>query len=224
MAFFITKTSEGTYMPTVGGFSALVIIMFATLLLGNFIFNKGKALNAKQIAFSAMAVALAMVTSNIKLMKMPYGGSVTLFSMLFIVMIGYWFGLANGLSAAIAYGLLQLVIDPYIISFPQMMCDYVFAFGALGLAGLFSKSKFGLIKGYAVGVLGRFVFAFLSGWIFFGSYAGDYGFKSGVTYSFVYNGMYIGLEALITLVILFVPQVRHGFDSVKKMAVGEARV
>jgi thiamine transporter len=222
MSFLVSKTSEGTYMPTIGGFTVIVAIMLAAILLGNFIFNKGKKLDAKQIAFSGVAVALAMVTSFIKIIKMPYGGSVTLFSMLFIVMIGYWFGLANGLAAAIAYGLLQLVIDPYIISFPQMICDYVLAFGALGLSGLFSKSKFGLVKGYIVGVLGRFFFAFLSGWIFFGQYAGDYGFKHGFTYSFVYNGMYLGLEALITLVILFVPQVRKGFDSVKKMACGEA--
>ncbi|MCR4782540.1 MAG: energy-coupled thiamine transporter ThiT [Lachnospiraceae bacterium] len=222
MSLFVTLTKDGTYMPTTAGFTALVVVMIAAILIGNVIFNRGKGLNAKQVAFSAVAIALALVTSNIKLVHMPYGGSVTLFSMLFVVLIGYWFGLANGLAAAIAYGLLQLVFDPYIISFPQMMCDYVFAFGALGLSGLFSKSKYGLIKGYIIGVLGRYFFSFLSGWIFFGQYAGDYGFSKGYTYSAIYNGMYLGLEALITLIILFVPQVRKGFDSVKKMAVGEA--
>ena len=39
-----------------------------------------------------MGIALAMVTSYIKVWEMPMGGSVTLLSMLFICLIGYWFG------------------------------------------------------------------------------------------------------------------------------------
>ena len=122
-------------------------------------------MNARQLVFSAMAITLATVTSMIKLFDMPMGGSMTLLSMLFIVLVGYWYGLGGGLTAAFAYGILQLIIDPYILSLPQMLVDYLFAFGALGLSGLFSNSKHGLIKGYIAGVLGRYFFAFLSGWI-----------------------------------------------------------
>ena len=61
-----------------------------------------------------------------------------------------------------------------------MLVDYIFAFGALGLSGLFSKSKNGLVKGYIAGVLGRYFFAFLSGMIFFGAYAADYGMSAPV--------------------------------------------
>ena len=46
--------------------------------------------------------------------------------------------------------------------------DYVLAFGALGLSGLFCNAKHGLIKGYIIGIIGRYVFAVLSGWLFFG--------------------------------------------------------
>ena len=67
---------------------------------------------------------------------------------------------------AVAYGFLQLIVDPYIISIPQMLTDYIFAFGALGLSGIFSKSRYGLLKGYVAGVLGRYFFTFLSGMIF----------------------------------------------------------
>ena len=88
-----------------------------------------------------MAIAAAFVTSEIKLFHLPFGGSITLFSMLFLVLIGYWYGLRAGLMTAIAYGFLQLVSDPYIISIPQMLVDYIFAFGALGLSGLFSSTK-----------------------------------------------------------------------------------
>ena len=137
--------------------------------------------------------------------------------MLFICLIGYWFGLRTGLMAAAAYGILQLVVDPYIISIPQMLTDYLFAFGALGLSGIFRDKKYGLVKGYLLGIFGRFVFAFLSGVIFFGYYAADYGMSAPV-YSLVYNGSYIGAEGILTLVVLAVPAVRNGLSRVKALA------
>ncbi len=220
LSIFTTEITDewGTsYQLTTAGYTALVVCMIAILLAGCIIFGKGKKITAKQLAFSAMAIALAMVTSMLKIVNMPMGGSVTLFSMLFIVLIGYWYGLGAGLTTAIAYGILQLIIDPYIISFPQMLIDYVFAFGALGLSGIFSKSKNGLIKGYLIGVLGRYFFAFLSGWIFFATYTPEF-FNSAVVYSLAYNGAYIGLEALITLILIALPPVNKALGYVKEIA------
>ena len=222
MSFFVTPTvndwGETVYMPTTAGYTALVLLMVGAFLIGIALFGGKKRSSARQVTFSALAIALATVTSMIKIIHMPMGGSVTLLSMVFIVLIGYWYGLGAGLTAAFAYGVLQLVIDPYILSFPQMLVDYIFAFTALGLSGIFSQKKHGLIKGYILAVLGRYFFAFLSGWIFFGSYASDYGFKSGVIYSLAYNGAYLGLEALITLIIIAVPIVSTALNRVKKMA------
>ena len=127
--------------------------------------------NTRKLVFSAMGIALAMVTSYIKVWEMPMGGSVTLLSMLFICLIGYWFGPRYGLITGIAYGILQFVVDPYMVSLPQVLFDYPLAFGALGLSGFFSDKKYGLQTGYVAGVLGRFVFSTLSGVIFFASYA-----------------------------------------------------
>ena len=213
----VTDEWGTSYQLTTVGYTTLVICMIAILLAGCAIFGKGKKLTAKQLAFSAMAIALAMVTSMLKVVNMPMGGSVTLFSMLFIVLIGYWYGLGAGLTTAIAYGILQLIIDPYIISFPQMLLDYVFAFGALGLSGIFSKSKHGLIKGYLAGVLGRYFFTFLSGWIFFATYTPEF-FNSAVVYSLAYNGAYIGLEALITMILISLPPVNKALGYVKEIA------
>lgn len=171
-------------------------------------------IRAKHIAFAAMAVALAIVTSMIKIIKLPMGGSVTLFSMLFIVLIGYWYGIKAGLTAALAYGVLQLLLDPYILNIPQVLLDYILGFGALGLSGIFSNSKHGLIKGYIVGVIGRFICSFLSGWIFFAVYTPEF-FNSAILYSIVYNGSYIGLEAAVTLVVISLPPVNKALAYVK---------
>ncbi len=221
MSIFATEVlDEGSsyYELTGMGYGTLIAVMLLILLFGCFLSNPTgkKKLSIKALVFSAMAIALAMVTSMIKLIDMPMGGSVTLCSMLFVCLIGYLFGLRTGLMAAIAYGFLQLVVDPYIISIPQMLTDYIFGFGALGIAGAFSNQKYGLIKGYLLGVLGRYFFTFLSGMIFFGSYAAGYNMSVPV-YSLIYNGAYLGLEAFITIVILLLPPVGKGLARVKSM-------
>ena len=218
MSFFVTPNADGAFDFTTAGYTVFVLLFIGLLLLGSAIFGSKKKLSVKQLVFSAMAIALAMITSMIKIIDMPMGGSVTLLSMLFIVLIGYWYGLGAGLTAAIAYGVLQLIIDPYILSFPQMMVDYLLGFGALGLSGIFSNKKYGLIKGYLVGVLGRYFFTFLSGWIFFGMYAPET-FPNAAVYSLAYNGCYIGTEAVITLIIIAVPPVSKALETVKRQAI-----
>lgn len=178
-----------------------------------------KKFGAKQIAFSGVAIALATVTSMIKVLEMPMGGSITLLSMLFMVLVGYWYGPKVGIVASLAYGLVQFIVGPYFLSIPQVFCDYIFAFGALGLSGFFSGSKYGLIKGYIAGVLGRYFFVFLSGVIFYGTYIPEeFPVKNAVVYSLAYNGAYIGAEAVATLVIIALPPVAKALDEVKKQA------
>lgn len=226
MSFFFTAEEyDGvtSYLPTTAGYAVLIVVMLAILLIACFCNGRKNAkLSSKQLAFSAMAMALAVVTSMIKLFELPMGGSVTLLSMLFVVLIGYWFGLKAGLMTAIAYGFLQLILEPYIIHPMQMMVDYIFAFGALGLSGLFANKKHGLITGYWIAVAGRFVFAFLSGMIFFGSAAADYNMSIPV-YSAVYNGSYLLAEGIITTAIICIPPVNKALARVKNMALAEQK-
>ena len=214
-------TEDGTYALTGAGYTVLVLVMLALLLAACYFTkadNRGRT-GTRRLVFSAMAMALAFVTSFIKFLDLPMGGSITLFSMFFICLIGYWYGLQAGLMAAVAYGILQLVTGPYIISFPQMLCDYIFALGALGLSGVFSKARHGLIKGYLLGVAGRYVFAFLSGLIFFGQYAPEG--MSPAVYSAAYNGIYIFTEAAITVIIMLLPPVAKALAACKNLAVQE---
>jgi len=167
----------------------------------------------KKLVYSALGIALALVTSYIKLWEMPMGGSVTLLSMLFVCLIGYWFGLKYGLITGIAFGLLQFIIDPYMLSIPQVILDYPLAFGALGLSGLFCNKKFGLQIGYVIGVVGRFVCSTLSGVIFFADYAPE-GMNPWV-YSITYQGSYLGAELVLTLIIISIPPVANALSLVK---------
>lgn len=167
----------------------------------------------KKLVYSALGIALALVTSYIKLWEMPMGGSVTLLSMLFVCLIGYWFGLKYGVITGIAFGLLQFIIDPYMLSIPQVILDYPLAFGALGLSGLFCNKKFGLQIGYVIGVVGRFICSTLSGVIFFADYAPE-GMNPWV-YSIAYQGSYLGAELVLTLIIISIPPVANSLSLIK---------
>jgi thiamine transporter len=207
------------------GYVALILLMALLLILAVSLSQKMEKkksvrFSTKELVFCAMSIALATVTSMIKLYKLPTGGSVTLLSMFFICFVGYMYGPAAGILTGFAHGILQLLIDPYILFPMQVLVDYPLAFGALGISGFFWKSKRGLEKGYIAGILGRFVFAVLSGWLFFGEYAWE-GW-SPLPYSLAYNASYIFPEAFITLVLIIaVKPLRNGLDYVKRMALNE---
>lgn len=222
---YVNDWGELTYLPTTLGKVLLAVVIIALLAVAAVIAMKSVksaksskgVLTAKQLAFCAMSIALATVLSNIKLFHFPTGGSITLLSMLVASLPGYFFGIVPGLLTGVAYGVLQLLIDPYVLFPAQLVVDYILAFGALGLSGLFCNSKkFSLLKGYIAAVLGRFVFAVISGWIFFGSYAWD-GW-SALPYSLAYNAIYIFAEAAVTIIIILIPAVRKALSKVKEMA------
>lgn len=221
MDLFLEKVvydGETTYSLTTAGNTAIVIIMVLALLMASFFTNKDNKskLSVKQLTYSALCIALAFILSNIKLLKAPMGGSVTPLSMFIITYIGYLYGPRVGISSALGYGFLQLIVDPYIISVPQLLCDYILAFGALGIAGFFYNKKHGMVKGYLAGILGRYFFSVLSGVIFFGSYAPEG--QSPLVYSLLYNISYIGIEAIITLVIVLVPSTTTVLKQIKVQA------
>ncbi len=175
--------------------------------------------NIKVLVFCAMCIALASVTSLIKVFEFPTGGSITLASTLFAVLPGFFFGPAVGVTAGFAYGILQFILGPYILTPLQVFIDYGLAFAAFGLSGFFSSRKFGLQKGYVVACLGRWFFAFLSGWVFFGEYAWE-GWNPAA-YSAVYNLIYIAGEAVIVLILVSIPAVSNALDRIKTMANSE---
>ncbi|MDD6714884.1 MAG: energy-coupled thiamine transporter ThiT [Firmicutes bacterium] len=220
LSVFATQGIDGSYNLTQAGYLLVIAVIIAAMLLICLIRKPDESgtLGTRKLVFSAMAIALATAASMIKLFHLPMGGSITFFSMLLVSVVGYWYGPGTGMFAGLAYGLLQLIIDPYIISLPQMLVDYVFAFTALGLSGFFRNAKHGLIKGYLLGVIGRYFFAVLSGYIFFGSYSSEYG-MSALAYSLAYNGIYIFTECGLTAGILLIPAVSKAMQQVKKMAV-----
>jgi thiamine transporter len=147
---------------------------------------------------AALAVALAFVLGLIKVFEMPFGGSISL-EMVPLILLALRQGPWVGILAGAAYGLLDLATPPVFAVHPvQVLFDYPLAFGVLGLAGLFESTVRGAILGTIVAVLARFLCHFVSGVVYFASYAPE-GWNPYL-YSAAYNAAYLVPSLIIALV------------------------
>ncbi|MEE0741752.1 MAG: energy-coupled thiamine transporter ThiT [Emergencia sp.] len=209
------ENMQGFFESTMGQVATIaVIIVFFGLILIPTGKQKNKKADAKALTISALLIALATVLGQIKLFEMPYGGTVTVFSMLPLALCGYLLGTRRGVIAGFCVGLLNLIFGPYVIHPIQLLVDYPFAFGALGLAGVFSDKKNGLVKGYVLGLFARYICAVVSGIVFFGAYAPE-GFNS-ITWSLFYNFTYLAAEGILTVMVISLPPVKKALEGLKK--------
>lgn len=180
----------------------------------------------RQLVEGAMLVALATVLSYIRIFKLPWGGSVTLLSMLPIFIYSIRWGVKPGLLVSFVYSLIQFgqgVIDGLfgwgLTPVSLVACifiDYLLAFTVLGLAGAFrNKKTTGNILGITLATFLRFFFHFLSGvviWHSYGELWDGFSTDSSILYSLLYNGAYMLPELITTLVgaiiLLRVPQTK----------------
>ncbi len=169
-----------------------------------------------KFAMSALLVALAYVLSFVKILHLPFGGSITLFSMLFISLPAYFFGISYGFMASVTYSLLQLVVDPYIVHPLQLIMDYTVAFSCFGVVGFFRHQKNGLQVGFVVACIIRFVSSSISGYVFFKEYAPES--WNPLVYTVVYNGSYIFIECVMSLIFVSVRQVNNLIERIRKKA------
>ena len=194
----------------------------------------------KRLTESAMLLAVAIVVELVSKMiipEMPFGGQITLVSMLPVVLISYRHGVKWGLVTGLSYAVLEMALgaktvaaafqpgyfgDGVMLLNALIMCalDYVVAFTVLGLGGCFrnriEKPGMALMCGSLVALGARYLTHIASGYILFAGWAEWFftqeGFPAwgaklveslspemlGLTYSVVYNGMYMIPEMIFT--------------------------
>jgi len=150
------------------------------------------------VAMVALAGVLEFISGFIPF-TMPEGGRVTLAAMVPIFFLAIRRGPRVGILAGIAFGLVVLIEEPFVYHPIQFLLDYPLAFGALGLAGFFRKQP---LVGVAVGIGGRFICHFISGLVFFASYA-PAGMDPAL-YSAIYNAWYLIPELVISEIVMFI--------------------
>lgn len=190
------------------GIIAGVTIAIFVILLGLLLIDRKKVKarsHTQAIVYAALSVGLATGLSYIKLFDAPYGGSITLFSLLPIALYSYMFGIRRGTLAGFVFSLLQLLQNPWIVHPVQFLLDYIIPFSVVGTCGglfkpLFeriqalspaAKASLSLSCGIVLGVILRYIFHLISGAVYFGSYAAGYGIADEWLYSAVYNALYV---------------------------------
>lgn len=155
----------------------------------------------KVLAEVVAMVGLAGVLELIPFLQMPEGGRVTLAAMVPIFIVALRRGPRVGILAGIAFGIVVLVEEPFVYHPVQFLLDYPLAFGSIGLAGFFRNLRWPWLPtvGVAVGIGGRFVCHFISGLVFFASYAPT-GMNPAL-YSAIYNALYLVPELIISEVV-----------------------
>lgn len=179
----------------------LITLVGCAILLIAFIKFKSLKFNSKLIARIGLAIALAFILDMIKIYSIPNGGgSISLGSMIPIILISLVYGPSIGIFTGFLFGLFKLILDPYILNPIQVLFDYPLPFMAVGVTGLF-KNKY---IGASIGMFLRFISHFISGVVFFGTYAPEG--ISPIIYSLSVNGLAVGGELLICLILLaFLP-------------------
>jgi len=161
---------------------------------------------------SAIMIALATILSLLKLVDLPYGGSITFASMLPILLIAYRHGTPWGLLTATVHGVLQFILGTSVLSYVTgwasvaavIILDYFLAFALIGLAGIFKNlkgQKTALVLGALLAGALRYLCHVLSGatvWAGLSIPTGD-----ALAYSFVYNATYMVPETIILVLCAF---------------------
>jgi thiamine transporter len=187
----------------------LVILAFVLLKIRKVKFTTSIITNV------GVALALGTVLKMVKFFQLPNGGSATLGSMVPILLIALFYGSEIGLLTGLLFGLLDFILGPYIMHPVQVLFDYPLAFTALGIAGFFKdKGKVQMLIGVILAISGRFLFHFISGVVFYGSYA-EPG-QTAAAYSFFYNLSYLGPEAVLCILVLAILPIKQLYASIIK--------
>ena len=152
-------------------------------------------MKTKRLTESAMLIALAVVLEIVGksvIPPMPFGGQLTIVSMLPIVLISYRHGVKWGLISGFGYSLIQMALgagtvtaafqpgyfgDSAMLGNALLMCllDYVAAYTLLGLGGIFrgrlKNHGAALLWGSVAALSARYLCHILSGYILFSGWA-----------------------------------------------------
>jgi thiamine transporter len=173
----------------------------------------------KQIVEASVMIALATVLSLFKLVEMPYGGSVTLASMLPILVVSYRHGVGVGLLSGSVYAVIQQLLGLNNLSYfttwqsvvAVMLLDYIVAFTLVGVGGVLRnrmgiknasapvKQKIEIAAGMILVCVIRYVCHTVAGaTVWAGLSIPD---SAALIYSISYNATYMIPETIVSVLV-----------------------
>ncbi len=169
--------------------------------------------NVLKLTETALMIALATVLSMVKLLDLPYGGSITAFSFVPLIVIAYRYGAVWGLLSGFVHSLIQLLLGASTLSYATsaaaavaiILLDYVFAFSFVGLAGIFRKKinspSVAATLGAVMVCVIRYIFHVISGCTVWAGISIPT--TAALVYSLSYNATYMIPELIVNSVVTF---------------------
>ena len=169
--------------------------------------------NTKKLVESALMVALGTVLSILPLVEMPYGGSVTLASMLPCMLVAYRHGTLWGLGTGAVHAIVQQLLGLKNLSYfttwqsvvAIILLDYLLAFTVIGLAGIFRnripRQNLSLATGGLLVCLIRYFCHVVSGATVWAGLSIPT--EAALAYSFAYNATYMIPETIVLLLVAY---------------------
>lgn len=212
------NTVVGSMRKTAYFLRECALFVSACILKGMFKMAKEKEkkkFSVLMLVEGAVMIALAVVLSFVRPVKLQWGGSITLLSMLPICIFSIRHGIKAGLCVSFLYSLFQFgqgITDGLFgwgLTVPMLIAcillDYILAYTSVGMAGVFRKfGNGGKTAGVVLALVLRFFFHFLSGVVVWKSmgqlWDSDLFINNSVLYSIVYNGAYMLPELILTTV------------------------
>lgn len=227
-----TNTFDVTVIGGVTLFIIILLLLFKKRKLSGLMFRqpgnntikecpKRKGFTFKKLATILILFIMALGFSYLRPLHMSDGGDVTFLSTAVLFLVAYFFGGRVGIITAVIYSLCKFGLDyqvgllanDHII--PELY-DYILGYGVVGIGGFFSNMKkrktygfSGFWLGYSVAVILRFIE---------GVFNCSYFYNETVWYSIKYCLGYIGIEAVVTILILLIPKVHEAIEYAKEVA------
>ena len=180
-----------------------------------------KMLWGNKAAWCIILIAVALAASYIRPLRLEEGGEITFLSMMLVCLIGYLCGPKTGVAGAFLYAVLKYVLDYCLhvfdasILIPEMW-DYLLGLTLLGICGILTAQGWSLRPAFLIAVLLRYIESVWNCIYFY--YRPDESPLQNLHYGLVYCGGYIGLELLLSLVILSIPPVKEAIEFLKQVA------
>lgn len=190
--------------------ASLFALLAVLLLVLLFLYTRHIKFTTSMIVYIALMLALTILLHQLRFYHMPQGGSITCGAMLPLLFISYRYGSGIGALTGFLYGLINMLQDPFILHPLQVVFDYPLPYMVLGLAAVLPRHMY---LSTALAFLARFFCHFISGAVFFGSYAPAG--TSPYLYSFTFNATYLIPEFFICfllLKVLPVSKLLHAMD------------
>lgn len=177
--------------------TSLISVSVILILILFFFYSRKIKFTTKILINVSLLIGVSLILHFLGIYHLPQGGIITLGGMIPLLLISFRYGVGIGIFAGFVFGLINILQDPFILHPMQVLLDYPLPPMAMGLAGFFPKKIF---LGVIISFGGRFLCHFLSGIIFFSSYAPEG--MSPAEYSFVVNASHMFTEMFLCCLLI----------------------